>query len=243
MSKTILITGANRGIGLGLVEQFAQAGHRVLAGHRPGADIAALLALATKYPGNHVQPFPISQTDPDSVAAAAEALATEGLALDILVNNAAVFPEKGSGSLSDIDLEALEEAFHVNVVGPLRVTRALLPALRAASQADQGAVVAHISSGVGSVSQRNMGGLNYAYSISKAALNKAVRTLSCDPQFEGIAQVLFNPGWVKTDMGGENADLSLADSVEPLAATILKLGWENNGQWLDRFGKASEFAW
>lgn len=242
MSKTILITGANRGIGLGLVEQFAIGGHRVLAGHRPEADIAALLALATAHPGGLVQPFPLSQTDPESVAAAAQALADAGLALDILVNNAAVFPEKGSGSLGDIELAALEEAFSVNVVGPLRVTRELLPALRA-SQAEGGAVVAHISSGVASISQREMGGMHYAYAISKAALNKAVRTLSCDPSYEGIAQVLFTPGWVKTDMGGDDAELSLAESVEPLAATILKLGWENNGQWLDRFGKPSEFAW
>jgi NAD(P)-dependent dehydrogenase (short-subunit alcohol dehydrogenase family) len=239
MSKTILVTGANRGIGFGLVEQFAKSGHTVLAGFRPGADLTALKRLDQEY---NIRLYPLSQTEPETVDKAVRLLNASGLSLDILVNNAATFPETGTGSLPDIELESLVEAFQVNVVGVLRVTRAFLPALRE-SRAEGGAVVAHISSGVASLSQRDMGGLNYAYSISKSALNKAVRTVSRDPAFEGIAQVLFNPGWVRTDMGGDNAELSLAESAEPLAASILRLGWEHNGQWLDRFGKPSEFAW
>jgi len=237
MKKTILITGANRGIGLGLVEQFAKAGAKVYAGHRPESDVEALEALQEE--NSSVIPIELDVDDEDSVVAAAKQLAAGKVALDLLVNNAAVFPEEGNGPLSEIDYWALKEAFEVNVLGPMRVTQACIPLLRAGKE---GASVAYITSGMGSLKEK-VTTLAYAYSISKAALNKAVRILAEDSELEGIAQVLYTPGWVKTEMGGEEAELSLEECVVPLAKTLLDIKPKQNGQWLDRFGKATEFAW
>lgn len=239
--KTILITGANRGIGLGLVEKFAAGGHTVLAGHRTMSDLGPLEKFRAQYP-DLIYPVAVDVAEEESVAALARHLVGEKRAIHLLVNNAAVFPESGSGALSSIELESLHTAMEVNVVGPLRVTRALLPCLRRAAETGEGAAVAYISSGAGSLS-REAGKGHYAYGISKAALNKAVRILARDAEVEGIPQVLYTPGWVKTDMGGAEAELSLEECVEPLSRSLLALGSADNGQWYDRHGKTTEFAW
>jgi NAD(P)-dependent dehydrogenase (short-subunit alcohol dehydrogenase family) len=174
----------------------------------------------------------------ESAKAAAEEVATKLRTLDVLVNNAGVFPEGGSETLEELPLECFEEAFAVNVVGVARVTRVFLPLLTRSPHPR----VVNTSSRAGSVSQKE-DSRHYCYSASKAALNMLTRAMAAELRQRGITVVAVTPGWVNTEMGGPKAPLSVEESARSLAAMIDRVTPGDAGQFLDRGGKRDTTAW
>ena len=156
--------------------------------------------------------------------------------LDVLVNNAAIFPGEGDEPFERVDPEWFNEAFDCNVTGVARMTRAFLPHLKNSANAR----VANISSGAGSISEKEDFAY-YPYSVSKAALNMLTRALSAEFRSKGIVMAAISPGWVKTEMGGPNAPLTPHESARTLFQTITGLTMEQTGKFLGRNGEP--YAW
>jgi len=218
---TILITGANRGIGLEYAKQFAEKGYRVIGTARDPADAAELSKVAAR-----VEQLDV--TDAASVAALAKRL--DGVPIDILVNNAGVL-DRSDVTIEKVDFDMLRQTFEVNAYGPLRVTQALMPNLRSGKRK----LIVNMSSQLGSI--ENSKGQMYAYRGSKAALNQFNKTLSAELQPEGFVCVVLHPGWVRTDMGGPSATYAPEESVQGLVGVIEKLGPADNGHFYDFQGK------
>ncbi len=135
-------------------------------------------------------------------------------------------------SVDRVDFAMMEQTLAVNTLGPLRVTQALLPNLRAGKRR----TIVNMSSQLGSIEQSN--GTWYAYRASKAALNQITKTLSAELASEGFTVVVLHPGWVRTDMGGAGATYTPQESVRGLIAVIEKLGPADNGRFYDFKGNA-----
>lgn len=210
MPHTWMITGANRGIGLALTMELLRRGdHVVAAARNPWG--GALGELAAAHPAA-LLPLELDVTSDESVAAAKGAL--DGRPIDVLVNNAGIHGPRGTESALAMDFDVWREVFEVNVYGPLRVSQALLANVEAGS----GRKIATITSRMGSIGLNPSGSL--AYRSSKAAVNMAMVVFGNAMRERGIAQLLFHPGWVRTDMGGGGADIAPSESAAGLIATI-----------------------
>jgi NAD(P)-dependent dehydrogenase (short-subunit alcohol dehydrogenase family) len=216
--RTVLVTGANRGLGLEFAKQYRIAGWNVIGTARdPGA------AKELKALGVRVEELDVAV--PSSVEALAERLKDQPI--DLLINNAGVSSVEAK-SLKDVDLDEYERVMRVNAIGPVRVTQALLPSLRAG----KGKQVVGISSQLGSIEGNTFGGF-YAYRESKAALVMFQRTLAADLKDEGFVCIAMSPGWVKTDMGGPDAPLTPEESIRGMRKVIDGLKPEDAGKhWL-----------
>ena len=237
MGQTILITGANRGIGLALTAELLKTGHRVIATARHPAKAADLAALRAGHETS-LDILELDVTSDKSVANAAAAAASVTAGLDLLVNNAAVFPEDGDESIFDMKLEYFREAFETNVIGLIRVTRAFFPLLEKGTNPR----IVNISSGAGSVTAKDDSHY-YAYSASKAALNMVTRAIAAEFRPRGICVVAMTPGWVKTEMGGPNAPLEPAESARAIARTITALTMDKSSLFLERTGAEVKYGW
>jgi NAD(P)-dependent dehydrogenase (short-subunit alcohol dehydrogenase family) len=226
---TVLITGANRGIGLEFAKQYAAEGADVIACCRNPAKADALNALA-KTAGFKVMALDV--TSPKSVEALKQAL--KGQPIDILINNAGVGGPRGEPK-GTIDFDGWVETLTTNSIAPMLVSLALHENLKAGKAKK----LVTITSMMGSIA--NHGGGAYAYRASKAAVNSVMHGLSKEWAKDSIAVGIYHPGWVKTDMGGAGAPISPQDSVKGLRAQIAKLGAANSGAYLDFQGK--EIAW
>lgn len=235
--STVLITGANRGIGLGLARQFAGRGWHVLAACRSPEKAEELLALA-RTSSQRVDILRLDVGDAASLDAWRDEVNKRLTRLDVLVNNAGVHPGVRTEKMGAIDLAAIEAALAINALAPIAVTQALLPLLRTGRNPR----VVNISSGAGSM-KAVATHVHYGYAMSKAALNMFVRRSALDLGPEGVTSVAISPGWIRTDMGGADAEVALDEGTAALAATIEALTPAQNGQWLDRFGRVSDFAW
>lgn len=227
---TILITGANRGIGLELSRQYAAAGEFVIACHRAGSKTDGLRALEAS--GNPMKIEDLDVTDEASVAKLA--LAVDGKAIDVLINNAGTmggFPQ----DLGGMDYDGWAQAFEVNAIGPFRVITALMSSLKLA---DTPRAIT-LTSQMGAL-HRQSGG-SYAYRSSKAAANKVMQVLSLDLRNEGIIVCPMHPGWVRTDMGGPNADLPVKESAAGLINVISGLTTADSGRFLQWDGVELEW--
>ena len=222
--RTVLITGASRGIGRAWAEQLAASGATVIATCRKPEDAAAL-------ENEGIQVEALDVTSDSSVQALADKLGDR--AIDLLINNAGIFgPEPQPWD--DTDLEEFDTIYRTNVLGVVRVTRALKPNLL---QSDEPWVV-NVSSGVGSIA-RNQWGTILGYRMSKAALNMFTKNLMLDEK--ALRVVSVHPGWVKTDMGGAEADLEIDESVSSLTTLFRQLCDEDNGRFFNVDG--SELPW
>lgn len=230
-SRAVLITGANRGLGLGLAREFARRGWAVHAGCRRPDAVPAL----KDPPG--IRPLVLDVCDESSVRSALAQVVAEGGRLDVVINNAGINPEPRDLGVADVPIGQVAQALEVNLLGALRVLQAAVPLLRASARPR----VVNISSGAGSLAHNSAARPIPAYCISKAALNMLTRRAARD--LPGITVVSVSPGWVRTDMGGPDAALGVDDVAPHLAATIEELRPEHTGQWLDRFGRPSEYAW
>ena len=219
---TVVITGANKGIGLQLARLYAEAGDKVIACCRNPDSADDLKAL----PGD----IEIRQLEVgDDASAAALGKDLEGVTVDILINNAGtVGPAMDRQTLTTLDTEGWLEAFNVNTIGPVRVLQALLPNLKAAD----GARVMTVTSQFGAIAF-DMPTV-YAYSTSKAGVNKYMRLAALELGKEGIAVGLVHPGWVQTDMGGPQADLTPTESATGIRDVIANMSesgfWKWNGE-------------
>lgn len=198
-----LITGANRGLGLEFVRQLLARGDRVVAACRHTARASELNQFSGEHPGR-LKVLPLDIAEPRSIAELVREVGMLELEIDVLVNNAGVLTS--GEEFGSVEAKSLSQAFVTNAQGPFLLTQALASRL-----ADKAKVVA-ISSGLGSIERTKRFGTP-SYNISKAALNMAVRLLGHALADREIAVLALSPGWVKTDMGGENADLDVAQSV------------------------------
>ncbi len=234
----ILITGANRGIGLALARVFVARGHRVFAGHRSVAGGERLASLAASS-GGQVVPVQLDVTEDESVGGAVELVRSTGAGLDVLVNNAGVLLEGVEAAFSDLEASLLERTLAVNVLGVVRVTRAFLPLLLASGVSPR---LVNISSGAGSLGSK-VDSRYFFYGASKAALNHLTIGLAHELGPKGVTVVAISPGWVRTDMGGAGADLSAEESAEAMVRTIEQLDGGQHGRFLDRFGSEGAYRW
>lgn len=227
---TILVTGASRGIGLGLVDRLAAGGNHVLACARDPAT-PALAALAARHPGR-VTTHRLDVADAASVAALAAALA--GQPLDVLINNAGLRGPHRQSAL-DMDFDGFAQTLAVNTLAPLRVAQALLPNLRAGERPR----IVTVSSIMGQLSTAPPG--DVAYRTSKAAVNKVMQGLAAELRPAGITVVVVHPGWVSTDMGGAGAALTVEQSTRGLVALIERLTIAETGGFFNHDGKSLEW--
>ncbi len=218
---TVLITGANRGIGLEFARQLDSLGYTVIGTARKPEGATELKEL-------EVRVEPLDVTDAASVAQLAESIGN--LQIDILINNAGFF-DRSHRTLDEVDFDVMARTLDVNALGPLRVARALLPNLRTSPQKK----IVNISSQMGSIT--NNGGSYYSYRTSKAALNQLTVTLARELEDEDFTCVVMHPGWVRTDMGGASASLSPEESVAGMISVIQGLTPADTGRFLEHSGK------
>jgi len=201
---TILITGATRGIGYGLAETFVNAGWRVLATRRnDSADVPS-----------GAEALPLDISDPDSLSRLKQTLADTPI--DILWNNAGIYPDKGL-SLDELSDEQWLNAFQVNTIAPIRIAQALAGNVAASERK----VMVFTSSIMASLQRYGTGA--FAYRSSKTALNMAVRCLSKELNDQQISCVMIHPGHVRTDMGGAEGDIDTQTSVRGMSDLIKRI--------------------
>lgn len=220
-ARSVLITGANRGIGLEFARQYAAAGWQVIGTARQPEAADELREL-----GAHVVQLDV--TDAASVTRLARQL--DGQPIDVLINNAGIFPM--ATTVPEIDFDDVMRTLDVNTVGPMRVTQALLPNLRLGGAKK----IINITSNLGSITD-NTDGRFYGYRESKAALNMFTRSLAAELEDEGFICIVLNPGWVRTDLGGPNAPFEPPESIAGMRAVIERLTPADSGTFWTHEGQ------
>ncbi len=221
---TVLITGANRGIGLEFAKEYAKDGWKVIATCRNPVGVGELGKIA-----GDVAVYSLHVDDDRSVKRFAADI--KGTPVDVLINNAGVY---GPKPVTSADASAADWApvFLTNAMSPLFVSRALLPNVLASERK----VIVNISSIMGSIANGS-GPSEYIYRSSKAALNMVMACYAQEVGPEGATVVMFHPGWVRTDMGGPQATLSVEESVSNMRRVIGNLSAADNGAYLNYDGK------
>jgi NAD(P)-dependent dehydrogenase (short-subunit alcohol dehydrogenase family) len=218
--STVLITGANRGIGLEMTKLYAAAGHQVLACCRAPAKADKLAAVAARHKG--VRPLGVEIANGSSVAALRQSVGDQPI--DVLINNAgAPGPAPQNQSLDNMDYDGWMETFNVNTMAPLRVLQAFRGNLAAGTNPKAITITSQMGAlGLDMVAM-------YAYCTSKAAVNKLMRLASFELKKQGITVALIHPGWVRTDMGGPQAQISPEESATGIVSVIEKLSLAETG--------------
>lgn len=224
--KHWVVTGASRGIGLEMVKQLLKTDEQVTALARNTAASRSLQQLMLDYPAR-LRVIEADVTKDLDLDRAVKVL--DGAAVDVLINNAGVF-KNGDGALADFDPKIVEQTFLVNSLGPMRVTKAFYPLLNKSEHP----VIANITSLMGSIEDNSSGG-NYAYRMSKAALNMFTKTLSVE--FKKAVVLSLHPGWVKTDMGGSGATTETSESAAGLLKVIRESSPKSSGHFFNFKGQ------
>ena len=224
---SILITGANRGIGRELALCCAKNNWSTHATFRTSPPATS----------SEIDYFQMDVTLENQVCDAMAALKEKMGHLDVLVHNAGVFPEPTDAPFEALKPEWWEQTYQTHVLGAFHVIKAALPLLRKSTSPR----IVNLSSGASSITQRS--GRRYAYGASKAALNHLTRGLAQEWEQEGICVVALSPGWVKTDMGGLQAELEPSQVARDLERTLRQLNSSHSGKFLDRFGKEGVYHW
>lgn len=211
-AHTVLITGANRGLGLEFARQYEAAGWTVIGTARSPDRATELKALG-------VEVLELDVLDRDSIAGLAAAL--DGRGIDMLINNAGIFPRESA--IENVNADDYARTLMVNSLGPVLVTQALMPNLRAGELKR----IVNITSQLASI-ENNSGGY-YGYRESKAALNMFTRSLALELGPEGFICLAIHPGWVRTDMGGPQANLSAEESITAMRKSIDNMTPDDNG--------------
>ena len=207
---TYLVTGANRGIGYEYCKQLKERGDDVIAVCRHSSDELDQLGVQVE--------TGVDISDQKAIESLSQTL--KGKTIDVLINNAGIYRQS---NLSDLNLDGIREQFEVNTLGPLKLTRALLPNLK------KGSKIAIMTSRMGSIEDNTSGG-TYGYRMSKAAVSMAGKSLSQDLESKGIAVAILHPGLVSTGMTNFNdSGISPTESVKGLLARIDELTLETTG--------------
>jgi len=222
--KTTLITGANRGIGLEFSKQLADDGWRVLACCRNPEKSDVLNKLAAKYP-DQITLCVLDVADHGQIKRLSQTLANKSI--DLLINNAGVYPGTKGSSFGHTDYEAWAHAFLVNTMAPLRMAEEFITQITRSSRK----TIVTITSKMGSVADNSRGG-SYIYRSSKSAVNMVVKSLAIDLRSNGIISVLLHPGWVRTDMGGQNGLISAEQSVFGMLSVIRGITLADSGKFI-----------
>ena len=204
---SVLITGANRGLGLEFARQYVADGWQVFAACRDPSSASELRRLAAAK-DQKLEIMALDVTDGASIRAAAAEL--DGQAIDLLLNNAGIMGTRGQ-TIGNMDYEAWAKVLDANTMGPMRVSEAFVDQVARSKRK----LIVTLTSGMGSLADNTSGG-SIAYRSSKAAVNMVMRSLAIDLAPHGITCVVVNPGWVQTDMGGTHATLTPAESVSKL---------------------------
>lgn len=217
--QVALVTGATRGIGAAIADHLVELGATVYAGARDTDDVTA----------TDQRPVRLDVTEESEIAAATDRIAEEAGRLDVLVNNAGVFPE--SGPLHEMSTEEFDKTIAVNLRGPVLVTKHSLPLLLDR----EGARVVNLSSNLGQFTRGQMGGSYPPYRTSKVGLGGLTAYLHGEYADEGLLANAASPGWVHTDMGGENAPRSPAEGADTSVwLSRFKTGSPAGRFWRDR---------
>lgn len=235
MARSVFVTGANRGLGWHLVRHLIDRGDEVWGSARE-TDPQNLLSLS---PAGSVQ---MDMSDEASLIAGAAALSTQVDHLDVLINCAGVDARAFGADADrrgpfDLDMQTNQQVLAVNVGGPMVLTRELHPLLTAATNA----IVLNISSQLGSMEVGARLGNDTSYCISKAAMNMLTVKSAAALRDEGVAVISMHPGWVATDMGGEQAALTPDHSAESIVATLGGLSLTDTGTFLNWDGSPHQW--
>ncbi|AJI52330.1 SDR family oxidoreductase [Francisella philomiragia] len=229
--KTIIITGANRGIGLGFVKYYLAKNFNVIATCRDPAKANDLKELSKKY-----QNLIIEKLDVSSPANQEQLLQKyKSIVIDILINNAGIYPEDHKKiSISNTDPNWINNAFQTNCLGAFYLIHNFKDNLLKSDNP----IVINMASQAGSISQTKAG-FGYSYRISKAALNMLTKTFAAEcPE---IITISLRPGWVKTKMGGDNATIEISDSIQAMTNLIENLRHTDSGKFLDAQGNIEQW--
>jgi len=214
MSKVVLITGANRGIGLSLAQQYVDQEYEVIAVCRESSEEIEELADLV------ISGIDLSADDAmDSVTQVLELAQGPDFKLDILINNAGLFKNE---TLDNMDMDTIREQFEINALAPLKITLGLLPFMA------EGSKVVNITSRMGSI-EDNTSGAYYGYRASKAALNAFTKSFAMDLKPKGIAVAVVHPGFVQTRMVGFNGDISPDQAAKGIIERVSELNLQNTG--------------
>ena len=223
------ITGANRGIGLEFVRQLVARGDHIFATCRQPDQATALIELQEQY-ADLITIVPLDVSDPRSIEQSFGMVRTYTDTLDLLVNNAATAQD--DGKLGSLDLKTMQTILTINSIAPMLVIQQYLDLIKAGNNPK----IINLSSGAGSLTRRNTLSA-YSYSASKTALNMYTRNLVHALKDSGIIVVAISPGWVKTDMGGPNAQISVEVSIANMVTVIDSLTLADSGGFLSYTGE------
>ena len=224
----VLITGANRGIGLQLTKHYIEAGWEVIATYRNAEGNEALQALASPQ-------LTLLQADVNNDEGINKiASYFQGQGLDLLINNAGIYGPRDQ-TFGKVERQAWREILEVNTISPMMLAQSLADSL-----AQNKGVLAIISSKVGSIDD-NTSGNAYMYRSSKTAVNQVIKCLSIDLGPRDITVFSLQPGWVRTDMGGPNGHIDVQESVAGLTRVIADLSAQQSGHFINYDG--TEIAW
>ncbi len=221
--NTVLITGANRGLGLEFCRQYANEGWQVIACCRHPAQAMQLNSIAGRH--SRLQVFEMDVTNHDEIDELADKLSA--CPVDVLIANAGIYGDSGRSGFGNLDYAAWRETLETNVLGVVKVAEAFASHLRRGNKP----LIVALSSLMGSIADNNSGG-SILYRSSKAALNSAMKTLAIDLESFGIGVLVFHPGWVRTDMGGPNALIDAATSVSGMVQQIRQFKLSKTGVFL-----------
>ncbi len=230
--KNIFITGANRGLGFEFTKQYLEMGERVFAGARNPDQAISLHQLKEEYKDN-LTLIKLEVNKQEDIDSAVSSIKTRGHGIDILINNAAIKNEReGFGNL---EMTSMLKVFEVNVMSPVLIIQQFMPLLKKGNKP----LVINISSSLGSIGRN--GGTILTYSSSKAALNMFTNRLAVPLKQNGIIIIVMDPGWVQTDLGGSNADLTPPESISGMIDVIEKLNIKDTGRYYRYNGE--ELPW
>lgn len=227
MSENVLITGANRGIGLEFVRFYGARDARVFACCRQPESAPALAELAAASEGR-IQIQPLDVTNPRHLANLKAVL--HDTPIDILLSNAGIYGQTDA-CFGNTDVDTWLETFRVNTIAPVKLAEALVDQVAMSERR----VMGFLSSKMGSIDDNGSGG-SYVYRTSKTALNMAIKSMAVDLAPRGIAVAALHPGWVLTDMGGPNAEIDTKTSVAGMAQVLDGLTTETSGRFYEYDG-------
>ena len=225
--KNILITGANRGLGLGLVKKFLKNNEKVICTTRNISKSKELILCKEKFNDN-LEICELDLLDKDSPNILSNFLGNE--TIDLFINNAGVIGHSAQ-HFKSVSLNHWLDVLKVNLIAPLLITQSIIKNIEKSSERK----IYFISSKVGSIEDNKSGGM-YIYRSSKTALNQVVKSLSIDLKPLGISVISLHPGWVRTEMGGPNALISVEESVNGMVDVISNTSIINSGQFINYDG-------
>ncbi|MBD3375719.1 SDR family NAD(P)-dependent oxidoreductase [candidate division KSB1 bacterium] len=227
--QTILITGANRGLGLEFVQQLLKQETRLFACCREPEKADTLSKLSKSTP-DRLELVTCDVASKESIIQAVREVKSKTNQIDLLINNAGILIN--DETLDSLQAETLVQNFWVHAIGPTLLIRECLPLLKASPKAK----ILNLSSQLGSLNNKMSGG-NYSYSSSKAALNMLTRCMAIDLRHEGVIAVVVHPGWVKTSMGGPHAAITPTESVTGMLKLVQGLNEADTGKFFTWTGE------